>query len=246
MIKKILLLCTITLFLSACAHQKKAEVIYSEWHIQKRVLKENNQRPLYEISIDYPEVTNSLAPHSTKDVNNVIQTFVKNSVQPFKEKMHLDNDDLKDFPPEMRKNYLHMTYTAAIVKPHLDTIISIRSRAETLFLGQDIPKHYLAVLNYDMTHGKILTLSSLFKPDSSYLEILSDYCKEKLTKRLTSGMPWMAWNMTGLAPLPENFQYWNVQPNGLTITFDESQLSPYSTTAQTVTIPYGVLKNVLA
>jgi hypothetical protein len=96
-------------------------------------------------------------------------------------------------------------------------------------------------LNFDLAEGKELTLGDLFLSNSNYLETISAYCVTDL-KRQNPGIddPFLQ----GANPMPENYRNWNLTADGLMITFDEYQVTPYAAGPQTVTVPYGELKSL--
>lgn len=103
------------------------------------------------------------------------------------------------------------------------------------------PGLYSITLNYDLGHGRELTLGDLFMPNSNYLEVISNYCILQLSQQ-----PFFDGAFTtGADPTVENYRNWNITPDGLTITFDEYQVAPYAAGPQQVHIPYGELNSLI-
>jgi hypothetical protein len=50
----------------------------------------------------------------------------------------------------------------------------------------------------------------------------------------------------GTKPEANNFRNWNLEEDGILITFEEYQVAPYVYGAQEVEIPYSVLKSYLS
>ncbi len=96
-------------------------------------------------------------------------------------------------------------------------------------------------LNYDLEHGKELSLADLFLPNSNYLEALSTYCTTELSKQPFFDGPFSE----GAQPKPENYRNWNIASDGLLITFDEYQVAPYAAGPQKVVVPYSALSAVI-
>ena len=48
----------------------------------------------------------------------------------------------------------------------------------------------------------------------------------------------------GALPRADNYQVWNISPEGLQITFDEYQVAPYAAGPQSVQIPYSDVKSL--
>ncbi len=104
--------------------------------------------------------------------------------------------------------------------------------------GAAHPGHTALSLNYDLQNGKVLALPDLFQPGSAYLDTLSSDCIQDLKSRQV-----LDWE-DGALPKAENFQVWNITPNGLLISFDEYQVSSYAAGPQSVLIPYEKLKDI--
>ncbi len=53
-----------------------------------------------------------------------------------------------------------------------------------------------------------------------------------------------AWT-EGAAPTIENYKSWNIQPDGLRITFDPYQVASYAAGHQTIVVPYAELGTII-
>src|SRR5262249_30472423 len=91
-------------------------------------------------------------------------------------------------------------------------------------------------------HGAILKLADLFQPNSNYLKVISDYCIKEIKKLDVSDDEWIR---NGAGPKLENYDSWNVTPEGLQITFDAYQVASYAAGPQEVTVPYSLLKPII-
>jgi uncharacterized protein DUF3298 len=96
-------------------------------------------------------------------------------------------------------------------------------------------------LNYDLEHGKELTLGDLFLPNSNYLEAIAMYCTNELSKQPFADPVFLE----GTKPTPDNYRNWNIASDGLLITFDEYQVAPYAAGPQKVVVPYSALSSVI-
>jgi hypothetical protein len=96
-------------------------------------------------------------------------------------------------------------------------------------------------LNYDLEHGRELTLADLFLPSSNYLDVISKYCISELGKQPFFEAPFS----DGAKPTPENYRNWNITPAGLLITFDTYQVGPGAAGPQAITVPYNELTSVI-
>lgn len=90
-----------------------------------------------------------------------------------------------------------------------------------------------------------LPLSSLFKPDSDYLNYISTNAIQQLTayaqKEGYTNINDMI--LKGAAADAKNFQEWNINNDNLVITFNPYQVAPYVFGVQTISIP---LSNMLS
>ena len=118
-------------------------------------------------------------------------------------------------------NTLYIDYNTSYIKSNHDHIISIRFSVQANISGLKTPYHGHVALNYDLDKSQQIELSDLFLPDSDYLNVLSQYATYNLSKRFSDK------NIAaGYIPAQaENFQVWNIKPNGLLITFSENQIA---------------------
>jgi hypothetical protein len=86
---------------------------------------------------------------------------------------------------------------------------------------------------------KVLTLADLFKPNTNYLQAISDYSIKTLQAAGKLDFP------EGAQPKPENYQGWNIRKDGLQINFDDYQVTPHAVGPQTVIIPYSALTSLI-
>jgi hypothetical protein len=78
----------------------------------------------------------------------------------------------------------------------------------------------------------------MFLPESGYLKILSDRRILEL-RRLNLGDD--EWIRRGTGPVAENYDIWNLTPEGLRITFDVYQAAPNAAGRQAIAVPYRAL-----
>jgi hypothetical protein len=119
-------------------------------------------------------------------------------------------------------------------------LVSIHFRIDVYIAGAAHPMAYSKVVNMDLAHVQLLSLGDLFIPGSNYLEIISSYCDQDLQGRGLLIFP------EGIAPVVDSFQNWNIQQDGLLITFDPSVVTAYAIGTLQVVIPYEVLSAIIA
>jgi hypothetical protein len=203
---------------------------------------EANAELYYTINAHYPQITgNNLSAQATHFNEMIIKTITE-EIQQFKASVQRDLLHMKTLPEDIRKNTLDIDYDIDVIYPHQHQIISVRFNIEGMQAGRPHPFHRHRVINYDLKHGKELTLMALFKRHSQYLSLFSKYARTKLNKELQD--KWLIAN--GTAPVSKNFTIWNLETEGVLITFAEYQVAPYVDGAPEVRIPYSALKNVAA
>lgn len=91
-----------------------------------------------------------------------------------------------------------------------------------------------------MEQNKEVALADLFKPNSAYLEVLSQWSLEKLRNR-----PDMQLFEEGAAPKAESFRSWNIDLQGLQIVFDPYAVAAYVYGPQVIYIPFDKLGDLI-
>jgi|GEM_PF-1410709 len=199
-------------------------------------------RPRIIIKSVFPQLESDTDRQGITNFNQLVLNVVNTKITEYKQQVASNQDLQKKIPKEQLKNDLYVDYDTSFVQSGKHPIISIRFSVQGYIGGMAHPYHHHVVLNYDLENDKSIELSDLFIPESNYLAVLSEYTRGMLAKRLTNA------NLLedGTAPTPANFKNWNIKPNGLLITFDEAQVAPYVEGAQTVLVPYSVLKKIVA
>ena len=116
-------------------------------------------------------------------------------------------------------------------------LLSIRFSFGEYIAGAAHPNSFQFTRNYDLYSKSFLTLDDLFTPGSQYLEKFSEYCIGYLEE---NGI--LDWPETGANPVPENYENWNIQQDGILITFNPYQVASYAAGPQWVLIPYSELE----
>ncbi len=193
---------------------------------------ESGQAPNYTITSETPNLTGVDDPR-VQAFNLTAEGIVKGAVNEF-------TASLKYQPavPITSGSFIEVGYE---VMARLGSLLSLRFNVMGYGDGAAHPYHYAQTLNWDLEKGVEIQLFQLFKPDASYLQVISDYCKAELSKR---DIAFDAFQ-TGADPTKENYRNWNITPDGLVITFDEYQVAAYAAGAQTVVIPYSALSDIL-
>jgi hypothetical protein len=193
---------------------------------------EVSKSPRYSIKARWPHIEWGSDPR-VANFNQASDAIVAEEIGAFKKNVSeiasqpdpsdLGSDLNIDFAPTMAQN----------------GIVSVLMRVSFYSAGAAHPGSYSRVINYDLRASKMLALQDLFKPNSNYLEVISAACLDDLKTRGVLG-----WEDRAL-PKPENYQAWNITPDGLLITFDEYQVAPYASGPQSVTIAYEKLNAII-
>ena len=95
-------------------------------------------------------------------------------------------------------------------------------------------------VNYDLTTGRNIKLSEIFKPGSNYLEFIAVYATDVLSKDNTRKIVKGA-----LDPKAENFQNWQIDSSGITFNFYACKIVDCSDGDQTVHISFDSMRLML-
>lgn len=202
--------------------------------MQSSPFDELGSAPVYTITAQIPSLQGSDDPR--------VSTFNARLHQIAQDQIDQFRNDVLSFasnPPISAGSFFDMQYS---VIGQRGDVWSIKFDISFYSDGAAHPAHYSTTLNYDLENGGEITLSELFLPDSNYLEVISDNCKEQLSNR---DIAFDGFSQ-GADPLSENFQRWNLSNTGLLITFDEYQVAPHAAGPQVVVIPFPELQGIIA
>lgn len=197
-----------------------------------QLLEETNQTPPFTIKSQIPQIAGSDDPRLAA-FNQRLNNLVMNEVDTWREGF-LQNTG----PSVSSGSFLETTYTLA---SQINELWSLKFDFHFYSAGAAHPGSYSVTLNYDLGQGRELALGDLFLPSSNYLEAISNYCIADLSKQSFFDTAFT----TGADPTPENYQSWNITPEGLLITFDEYQVAPYAAGPQQVIVPYSELRGII-
>lgn len=202
------------------------------------------KKPKTFIKSVYPQLEGSENIHGITYFNRLVMDILQQEITAFTNNAIQNQKYLsKNTPTKSMRNSLYIDYAASVIKSKKDHIISIRFNIQGYLAGMAHPYHYHKTLNFDVEKGEPLELADLFEPNSDYLTLFANYADETLKKRLPNNEEMIA---EGTQPKADNYKNWNIQPNGILITFDEYKVAPYVYGAQTVLIPFSSLTDVLA
>lgn len=133
-------------------------------------------------------------------------------------------------------NTVNFTYQSSLAT---DAFLSISFIGYTYGAnpGNQAPQSFS--VNYDLTSGKPLKLSDIFKRDSKYLEFISKYCIDVLSRNPSSYIK------EGLSPTAANFENWHITTKGVMFEFPACKVRNCSDGDQSVEIPFSDLEAIL-
>lgn len=121
-----------------------------------------------------------------------------------------------------------------------DEFLSIYFQTFSYGTGAAHSVQHSFTVNYDLSSGRPLSLADVFNPHSKYLQFVSHYCIDELTKRHGDSI----WKEE-LAPRMANFESWNLTKEGIRLNFDACSVVGCAGEEQRVEIPFVSLKQWL-
>lgn len=201
-----------------------------------RQIREANRRQRYTIKARYPQAMGAAGDARLTKLNQELRKFIEKELKSFR---------ADAAPPEGRTFSAGSTFDSRYeVEYAANDVVSLGFVINTYFEGAIHGNYQTISFNYDLNSDRVLALKELFKPDSNYLKLISDYAIASLKKELSAD-PDFDWIKSGAGPEEKNYQSWNITRKGLVITFDPYQVASYAEGPHEVVIPYSVLKNVI-
>lgn len=198
----------------------------------------------YQIDVEYPELNGTPLPSNAARFNQMMNDLVSTIVTDFKVQVVENSASTQKLPAEVNHNRLSVHYKATVLIAGNDQVLSIRLDTETEYAGAAHPLHKIDVVNYQLNTGKLLHLDDLFKPRANYLDLLSTFVRSDLANKVKMDNPKTF--DTGTAPESSNFQHWNLQSDGILVTFNEDQVAAYVFGQPEVLVPYNVFHGIVA
>jgi hypothetical protein len=206
-----------------------------------RTMIEKNESKMFEIMVDYPEIAGAGSAGAAK-FNQLIKETVMKEVREFR-KISLAQADADSALAVERSgdNFLEMNYRLDFANERILTVVF----GSTSYDGGSRPDQYSLTINFDLKTGKKIELADIFKPNTNYLKVLSDYSIRSLKEKLED-MSDDEWLQNGAGAQAENFGSWNITKKGLLINFDPYRVAAYAAGGRQVLIPYSELKGILS
>ena len=250
MIKKILSVIMLILLLQVMSIASEELTFVSKDKETKETLKVKDKTFTHSITYSYPELTGYKDKTAEDTFNKYISSIITKDVEDFQKEIKEAEKGMadSDMPAELLQSYFNIEYS--IINKTSD-LISIKFLTEVYYAGAAHPSHAIWGLNYSLTSGKAINPGDLFKKDSNYLSVLSDYSIKELSEKAKKDgkeqgyEPDYNWIKEGASPKEENFVYFNMTEKDLIIHFNEYQVDCYAAGPKDVIIPYSALKDII-
>ena len=191
---------------------------------------------VYDIDVSYPQILGTPYTNESKigKVNQQIKDVATRLYQwPLNPALQMQYQARRSV-----RNTVNFTYQVGLAT---DSFLSIN------FIGYsyngDIQRQLQDSFsaNYDLTTGKQIKLSDLFKPGSNYLHAISTHTIFELSKVKDRKLV-----LDALSPAAENFKVWQITPNGILFNFHGCRVAHCGEGDLSVEIPYEELQSILA
>ena len=200
--------------------------------IDKRFFEENIEEK-YLIDVSYPQFQSATAGGLDESINKIIyEQKVLSIIDDFKDEISSYHDEDFSFNYFLAIDYSVVMYDEKGISVCLDIYP---------YLGGAHGMLYFETINFDLEKKSLIEMGELFVAGYDYLSIISEYCRENLTKQMNdSGFePDKQWLEDGTDPdYIDNFTNFLVTPSELIIKFPAYQVAPYAAGDFTVNIPY--------
>jgi hypothetical protein len=205
-------------------------------------IKESNKKLMYEIDVQYPQLSGGSNPNFEK-FNQLVRASVTKKVAEFKKDMAPAEGE-QPRPEGSMGSDIGIGYEIGLAQ---DDLISVQFNIGSYYQGAAHPNSFTEVINYDLKNGKQLNLSDLFKPGAKYLQTLSAYCIADLKKQSKAKGDALPDDQiqSGAGPSAKNYESWKITKKGLGINFDSYQVGPYAAGPWDVVVPYANLKDLI-
>jgi len=200
--------------------------------IDKRFFEENLEEK-YLIDVSYPQFQSAAAGELNESINKIIyEQKVLSTITDFKDEISSYQDEDFAYNYFLTIDYSVVMYDENGISVCLDIYP---------YLGGAHGMLYFETINFDLEKMSLVELEELFVAGYDYLSIISEYCRENLTKQINDRgfEPDKQWLEDGTDPdYMNNFTNFLVTPSELIIKFLAYQVAPYAAGPFTVNIPY--------
>lgn len=202
--------------------------------LPKRIHRREGNR--YELNVAFPQIANPATPNERK-LNRWLERAILENVADFHRHLgasasgQLNGPSGPDELLEIR--YQVVNADRDLISLHFTDVVSAHSQIH--------PNAYPVTFNYDLRRGRSLKLADIFQDKVGYLPVIAEYCQAELKRKYSDQL----FNNDGAAAKAENYQNWNIGPEGLVISFNDYQVGPHAMGRPMIVIPFSALSMVL-
>lgn len=203
-----------------------------------KFMKETDPKNRFTIDVSYPQFETLQNKQSQTMLNTDIKNMMDKQVDVFKREVSQNTPpaQLKDVQAE-----LIITYETLQAN---DNTVSLQFQIMDSQIGAAHPNNYNQVFNFDVKTGKQLQLNDLFKPNSNYLQKLSDIAQKDLLAQQKDNPNASDFINEGTAAKEENYALFTLTADSLVIIFNPATVAPDYVGTVKVTVPYEKIADI--
>lgn len=201
---------------------------------------DHRQSPPFMVDFSYPQLVGDAPARGA--INRQLKSFAASSVAAFEQQVREQGAPPPSLPPGVNTATLTSVVTTDVLTRRL---VGFTFAAYVFPAGAAHGVTAVTTFTFDAATGERIALSTLFRPGSPWLDVLSADSRSRLPAVLGSmDLPSML--DPGTAPKASNFSAWSISPFGLQLTFGDYQVAPYAAGTPSILIPFAALRYVLA
>ena len=206
----------------------RLRIVHDEVHLK-------SERLRYEIDVSYPQIVGSEDLH----IRKLNQRIKELATEQYNWLLNPTKADLRYYRKKWPGvfNSVDLDYEIVLAT---NSHLSIYFVNYSYGIGAAHSVQHSFVINYDLATRRELKLSKLFRCQSNYLEFISRYCTDELSKGPEHASEFMF--KEALAPVAENFESWNLTRDGIRFNFDACKVFSCAGGEQAVEIPFTTQK----
>jgi hypothetical protein len=193
----------------------------------------DNTKP-FKIDIVYPEISglDSFNKTVSDAVNKEINDFKTNSLENDSAVKQVDPESYAKYP---REYDLNISYDKGEID---ENVVSIILEVYAFTGGAHGSTNFYS-FNYNPKTKTEIKLADLFSGQPNYLQKISDFCIQDLTKQITDNFGDMqgTWIQDGAGPKEENYSIFLINKDNLVFYFPQYQVAPGAFGGFKVTMP---------
>jgi hypothetical protein len=200
---------------------------------------ETSDEHFYSLKADYPQL--ELHGDGAKQINLAVERFITRTCDEFRTNAIATAASKRRTKETIEAapawDDLSISHSVSLISPYL---FSVKFSFQTYFAMAPHPNSYTRTLNFRVSPQMQLDLTDLFKPSSTYLELLSKICVADLHKQQIAR--WWdpagrakeleatqdEWILQGAGPSHSNLECFAIEPDGIRIFFDPYRVGSYA------------------